>query len=149
MWLASVSLRKLGRIVPTQAYGEGKHRRAGQILDAILRGVGDQRWERAFRMCVTECRHRGLSDEEIAALPPSWKQAVARDLAGGPLEVFWSRGVPDTAISANPCHHPSKEPFPGGPSDLYLPLDCGACPPCVARMEIQRTGTPCGWECAT
>lgn len=135
MWLASVSRRLDGICHPARDYSAAERREAYQVLRKTLHGVGDTRWGRHFRMCITQCLHRGLSDAEIAALPPGWQ-----------VEVFWSRGVPEGLLSADPCHAPRKHVVDAR-RDLYIPLDCGACPPCRARIEVEARGCA-GGACA-
>jgi hypothetical protein len=110
-----------------------------------LGGIGDERRERFFRMCVTACLHRGLTDAELAGLPASWHQAPAIDIAGGPVEVLWSKGIPDV-LSARPCDHPTRKPFDPRrrATELWIPLDCGACPSCVARKG--NFAAACAWD---
>lgn len=139
VWLASCSLHHNGP-VPTGEYNKHQKDHALRILKQLLSGVGDERWTRFFRMNLTFCLHRGLSDREIARLPAWWHAAPAVHIAGGPVEVFWSRGAAPGAISADPCHDPRKTYLS---PKIWLPLDCGQCPPCRARAEIERTGKPC------
>ena len=169
MWLASVSHwsdilipKKSGPIVPnntlrhlaglggssvpdkrpilTSDYSQNDRNKADRMLDQLLRGVGDKRWGRFFRMNLTYCLHRGLSDDEIAGLPELWHMQRARDIDGGPVEVFWSRGVAEGAISAEPCVAPQRQYIT---PEIWLPIDCGECPPCLARKFIMDTGQPC------
>ncbi len=110
-----------------------------KVLDGVggLSPIGDRRWERGFRMCLTLCMHRGLSGREIERLPPCWHEAKGTALAGGPVEVFWSIGVPKGLLSADPCHDPGHEPIPGLPG-VWLPVDCGDCAPCEQRAAIEE-----------
>lgn len=140
MWLASASLRRNGQEVLTGDYNKAERRRALRLLKQVLSGVGDERWTRFFRMNLTYCLHRGLSNSEIECLPGWWHSAPAVHLAGGPVEVFWSRGIAPGAVSADPCHSPRKHFVSDA---LWIPMDCGQCPPCRARAEIERTGKPC------
>jgi hypothetical protein len=156
VWLASCSLRVVedSRIVPTSTYGDAERRVAYHLLRRALEGVGDRAWERVFRMCVTTCMHRGLTDAEIARLPDGWHAAQAVDIAGGPVEVIRSRSPIGPIPSAEPCERPRLRPmsealreYAGVESDpsrdvaadgstLYFPEDCGACRPCAAREAI-------------
>ena len=87
-------------------------------------------------MNITLCLHRQASAEEVAALPEAWHKAPS-GMAGGPVEILWERGVKATA-SALPCHDPGRAaPIPGR-SDLWVPIDCGVCPPCLARLQIEK-----------
>jgi len=103
--------------------------RVSEGLDVLLGGVGDSEHEREFRMCITLCRHRALTDTEYEALPDWWHVADAVDIAGGPVEVRWSRNVPETP-AIQPCVAPGKIKIGDG---LWLPEDCGECEPCRAR----------------
>lgn len=70
VWLASVTLRDaLGGIRPTPTWLLSDYARAERVLGEVLRGVGDQTREVVFRMNLTLCRHRGLTEEEEAGLP--------------------------------------------------------------------------------
>lgn len=152
MWLASVSRSRLthpvGQLWPAKEWADNPNlRRDGvELLEQVLDGVGDGRWERLFRMCVTLCLHRGLSDEEIARLPTWWREAKGKALAGGPLKVYYSRGVPEGLVSCDPCEKPGREYFPGHRRNIWVPIDCGKCPPCLQRAEIEETGVVCGVE---
>lgn len=126
--------------MPTGEYSKPERERALRLLRQLLSGRGDERWVRFFRMNLTYCLHRGLSDAEIAMLPSRWHQAPAVHIAGGPVEVFWSRGVAPGVVSCDPCHGPGRRYLS---EKIWLPVDCGACPPCLARAEIERTGQPC------
>lgn len=113
---------------------------ARRLLRLVLNGLGDTRWERLFRMNFTLNQQRGLSDQEIARLPEWWKRLPAIHIAGGPVQVYWERGVPPGLLSASPCENPGKrwlEP------KIWFPIDCGKCPSCLARIEIETTGLPC------
>lgn len=88
-------------------------------------------------MNITLCLHRALSDAEVAGLPPGW-QGLPGGLAGGPVEVLDSRGIPADLEAAKPCHNPGHVvEFPDRP-DLWIPEDCRKCPPCIARAAIER-----------
>lgn len=141
MWLASLSLRdKHGKVVGAEYWDDRQLAYAQHLLtDVLLAGVGDPERERMFRMCITLCLHRGVRADELAQIPEWWHTAESVDLAGGPLHIYYARGVPDVE-SAKPCHAPRKaHAFPGR-RDLYLPEDCGQCPPCRARA---RYGSNC------
>lgn len=137
MWLASVSKRKSdGSPIPTARWAvenSGTRRHAERLIEDALRGVGDPTRERQFRMPITLCRHRGLSDAEIEDLPAWWKAAPAIDTAGPPLELQWSRGIRES-LSSQPCRDPARQPF-GADPELYLIVPCGRCDSCVARRE--------------
>ncbi len=135
VWLASASLHdKTGRTRPAKDWDAPTTARVSETISVLLDGVGDEEHEREFRMCVTLCRHRALTDAEFEALPGWWHEADAVDIAGGPVEVLWSRNVPSTP-GTEPCVNPGKERLPGG--RLWLPVDCGACAPCQARAEVR------------
>lgn len=140
MWLASVSYWPGGQPLLTGDYTPFLRKRAYRLLRQYLAGVGDERWGRFFRMNLTFCLHRGLSDAEIATLPKSWEENPPVHLAGGPIEVFWSKGVAPGVLSCNPCENPTRHYVT---PTIWLPYDCGECPPCRARAEIERTGQPC------
>lgn len=142
VWLASVSLRdKKGSPILTPKWSEGTMRRAQDALHAVVAGIGDPERERCFRMQVTVCLHRALSDSEIARLPDSWHRAPPVDLAGGPVEILWSKGIRDIP-SCKPCVAPTKTPISAltgvrnDDPDAWFPNDCGTCEPCHARTTI-------------
>lgn len=137
MWLASVSARYEGEIVPTTLWTPEVFDGAERVLRTVLAGVGDRWRERFFRMVVTACFHRALTDEEAQGLPQWWQRHPAVHLAGGPVEVFWQHGVPaESLLATMPCEQPGrqwiKRPL------LWVPVDCGQCPPCKARLEAER-----------
>lgn len=142
MWLASISRRDPITKRPHNAkdWTERQRARADQILDVVLRDVGDDTRERSFSMCLTHCRHRAVSDAELARLPESWACSRPRSLAGGPLVVHWTRGVTPT-LSADPCDRVTLAPHPK--FGAMMPVECGFCPPCKARAIVERTGVPC------
>lgn len=145
VWLASTSLRdRHGRIVGTEKWSAEQMTVAQAGLDTLLDGIGNRESERSFRMCITLCRHRALTSAEADRLPESWWTEPARDLAGGPVEVLWSRGITET-LSTQPCANPIRRPMSPG---LYFPEDCGKCESCVARAtcraKIPARPTPTG-----
>lgn len=141
MWLASVSRRgRDDRIIATTRYTPAMRAQARKYLWAHVRGVGDHERFRLFRMQVTTCLHVAVNDDDLAKLPASWCEWPGTALAGGPVEVLEEKGIPDMP-STKPCHNPKREPIPHNeydPGELWLPIDCGRCPPCRARLEIER-----------
>lgn len=141
MWLASVSARRPDdTIVATTRYSPAMRAQARKYLWAHVRNVGDHNRFRLFRMQVTTCLHVAVSDEELERLPAAWREWPGTALAGGPVEVLEERGIPDIP-STKPCHNPTREPIPGNeydPGELWVPIDCGRCPPCRARAAIER-----------
>ena len=107
-----------------------------QQLILALAGVGDVSRERLFRMQVTLCLHRAVTEEECSDLKRRWGSLDGRAVAGGPVEVLRSRGVSE-APSAQPCRSPRKNLLPGARDPrLWIPGDCGECEPCLARKAI-------------
>lgn len=139
VWLASVSRRSVitDRFVPVVRWTPDQMSEARHLMEQALRGVGDKSRQRRFRMNVTLCLHRALTDEEVALLPGGCAFTPV-NLAGGPVEVLWET-VPG-GESTNPCRNPTRQPFPGEPfdPDLWLPIDCGKCPPCLARKRYEE-----------
>ena len=132
MWLASVSLRDItGALVPTAYWNAVNRGNASTLLDSVLRGLGDETRQRQFRMPVTFCRHRAVTEREEAGLPKWWRDAPPCDLAGPPLEVMWTKGIKES-LSLQPCADPGRAPL-GDDPDIYLIVPCGACPSCKAR----------------
>lgn len=136
VWLASVSMRdSLGEIIPTGRWTVRQREKADRIIGRILGGAGDQEREVAFRMNVTVCRHRGLTDDEEAGLPSSFHEFEATDSAGASVELLWSRGVTGAAIE--PCANPGREPIgDSGDPDMWLPVPCERCESCLARQAV-------------
>lgn len=134
VWLASGSLRDWqGNLVLT---GEMRGRDRVRVTDALLElleGIGNPEHERCFRMNATICIHRALSAGEEATLSAEWCALPAIHLAGGPVELLWSRGVQDTP-SVRPCKSPGKKWID---RRTWVPLDCGRCAPCRARADIE------------
>lgn len=145
MWLASAVLRDdNGEIVATVRWTADMWRYAEMTLKStVLAGVGDRSRERFFRMNITACLHRGVTPQELRRLPAWWHAATAVDLAGGPIEVLWSHGLPRT-LSAEPCAHPGRRPIDprGRRPDLWIPVDCGRCLSCQARI-VAETSSGC------
>lgn len=151
VWLASISKRNHngnGDIIPASTWPARLLREGQRILQMALAGVGDEARERSFRMCTTLCVHRALSDDEIAALPADWHAMPARDMAGGPVEILYERGTASTP-STRPCENPGRQILGRGTNrqELYIPVDCGACAPCLDR-ERRAAGEECR-GCAT
>jgi len=94
-------------------------------------------------MCATLCLHRGLSDDELERLPGGCQ--LARNLAGGPVHVYYSRGVTPGLMSGEPCERPGQDPLSGPHHEggrynrwlLWLPVDCGKCQPCRDRASVE------------
>src|SRR5438105_6692773 len=100
VWLASMSKRnRFGQIVGAEHWC--REPEAYRLLCKGLIGRGDQGRERLFRMNVTLCLHRAATAEEIRPLPQSWKDDLS-GMAGGPVEILWSKGVP-VPESCKPC----------------------------------------------
>lgn len=141
VWLASVSRRTRAGTIPNTRWTPGQKRRAIGILSRATDSVGDpERW-RLFRMNVTYCLHKAVTDTEMGLLPEGWGTELGGALAGGPVEILDSRGV-ETQPSCLPCENPTRVPlssYTGVPStdpDLWFPEDCGLCGPCLGRQEI-------------
>lgn len=137
VWLASVSKRDMqrGGIVPTPRWGNAGLAKAEKILRGVLDGVGDETRERYFRLNVTACFQRALSQAEYDVLPQSWLDAPGVDTAGIPVEVLWEKGIPDIP-STKPCADPGKEFLDRLDLNLWIPVPCGKCPSCLARAEL-------------
>ncbi len=136
VWLASVSYSKKSRIVATGNWPKFRFRRAERLAHRILFGVGDDEKERGFRMNITFCVHRALSESEKDQLPSEW-QGAPGGLAGGPVEVLFSRGI-ETTQAALPCTDPSRDIIDSTRPDLWFPIDCGICYPCEARLVCRE-----------
>lgn len=134
VWLASVSLKRRSGTVATGTWDRSDLREAEDLIDRTLEGLGDTSREREFRMNITLCRHRAMTDTEIAAMPPEFRDGRAFDIAGSPVEVLWSKGVKE-AVSTQPCANPGHRVHNLSRPDLWIPIDCGACEPCKARAR--------------
>lgn len=137
VWLASIARRAAnGGIIPALEWPRSQVEKGINRLSAVLAGVGDKKKERVFRMCITLCMHRALADEEVAALPPGWLERPALDVAGGPVEIIYTRGTVDSP-SVMPCENMARRPLPTGRDykgrPLWVPDECGRCAPCKAR----------------
>lgn len=142
VWLASLSRRAPlagNRILATGLWPERTRTEMTDLLRRVVGPAGTPSRERIFRMNVTLCIHRALTDAEVASLPPYFHADQPTDLAGGPIEVLWEneRG----SLSTQPCAHPQRQYLDGGDPLLWLPIDCGTCPTCVARAAYRIPGT--------
>jgi hypothetical protein len=143
VWLASLSKRNTfllrpdgePRIVPTFEWSADDFAARWNILLGVLRGVGDPERFRLFRMNVTLCLHRALTDAEVDLLGDEWRSCRATALAGGPVEIIASKGCSD-APSCQPCENVVRTPMDPAQPELWLPDDCGRCDPCLARERI-------------
>lgn len=137
VYLASLSRKEplIGRVLTTGRWSHGQLRDGIRLLRGIVAGRGDVTRERIFRMNATLCLHRALNAAEIAALPAYFHEGEACDIAGGPVAVLWEN-VPGRP-STKPCHKPGKRLVDIRNPDLWLPEDCGRCPPCLARAAIE------------
>lgn len=143
VWLASFSRRDAsGRIILTGQYSAVALELAIDALRRLLSGVGDVRRERVFRMNVSVCMHRAITDGELRRLPAWFHAAEVTDLAGGPIEILWENVEQreSTRPCAAPIHLPSR-PGRNVDPETWFPGDCGQCASCLARAEIApRTG---------
>lgn len=103
----------------------------------MLEGVGDEKRQRLFRMCVTTCIHRAVTPAEEVSLPESFHSGEAIDIAGGPVEILEESepGLPST----RPCMNPTMVSLDdmlghaGRIRGAKFAQDCGECEPCRAR----------------
>lgn len=133
VWLCSISRESLvrrGRLA-TSLWSPQLMRHSIDLLRRVIGPAGNPARERVFRMQITTCLHRALSDAEIAGLPDWFHAAEAIDLGGGPVEILeeTERG----SESTRPCHAPERIPIDPSNPLLWFPGDCGRCPPCRAR----------------
>lgn len=134
MWLASISRRRPnGRLVYVPDWSASQRRDAERLLRSMVDGVGDATRERLFRMNITLCLHRAVTDAEVAAQPAWFLDARGCGLAGGPVEVL-SETVPG-ALSTKPCAAPHRERFDSSSPHGWIPIGCGLCDSCRARQE--------------
>lgn len=138
MWLVSVSTVQNGDFVPTEVWtADDRLKIAEGLINRVLEGRGDPLRERSFRMNITLCRHRVLSDNEKLLLPCDFKAAKAKDIAGGPVATLWHTAAMPNGPSVQPCVSPHRRYIPGlDDPRLWVPQDCGHCDPCLARAAI-------------
>lgn len=135
VWLCSVShTDRGGKIIATGTWLESYFVFAEHLAHAQLYGVGDDGRERAFRMNITFCIHRAVSEQEKLNLSGEW-QGARGGLAGGPVAVLWSKGI-EHRPAAMPCRSPGRLVIEPTRPDLWVPEDCGQCEPCRARAVI-------------
>ena len=138
VWLASMSRR--GRLsdhpIATGLWDRAMRNESAAMLRRVLGDAGDASRERLFRMNVTLCLHRALTEAEVVSLPPSFHEAPPIDLAGGPIEILWESE--EGELTTRPCVRPIRRPLYPGDFQLWLPIDCGRCDPCVARAALSR-----------
>ena len=108
---------------------------AQRLAERVLDGLGDPSIARAFRMCVTLCFHRALRSDERAAMPAWFRACRPVHIAGPPLRLLWSKGVPEELETLRPCRAPLRRGLPGHPG-AYL-FDC--CEDCVACLANEAT----------
>lgn len=143
VWLASLSRPNLAtrERLPTTRWTGAQMADGEHILRQTLDGIGDPTAQRLFRMQLTLCLHRRVSQEEQAHLPASFWEHPAIGLAGAPVAVLWETvpGSPSTRPCANPGHRMLSATDP----ELWLPVACGVCPSCRARAAIdEQEATP-------
>jgi hypothetical protein len=133
VWLASIGRvdRRNGRRIYVPEWTDRQLLDGVRQLRQVLRGVGNTRRERLFRMNVTLCLHRAATDAEVALQPPWFLTANGCGLAGGPIEIL-EETEPGTA-STKPCAHPRREVIDDTNRYGWIPVDCGTCESCLAR----------------
>lgn len=136
MWLASTATRnrKTGKIIRTDKLAPDVLYKAIVLLREAVEGRGDPERERLFRMNATICLHRVLSTEDRLALDPAFFRAEPIDIAGGPVEIIWESV--EGSASTRPCKRPRKKLIDRQQPELWVPVDCGICEPCIARAQI-------------
>lgn len=123
-----------GKSLSTQVWTPRTLAEAEATLLRVLAGAGDTRYERLFRMQITLCLHRALTADEISILPSYFHTDPAVDLAGGPVEIL--RETEPGWETTKPCHQPVRHSLDPRDPLLWFPLDCGDCPPCLARQAL-------------
>lgn len=135
MWQASVSRqnRANGRLVATQMWGEFTMAAMIALLERVVGPAGNKARQRIFRMGASLNLQRALTDQEVEQLPNYFCEAEPVDLAGGPIEILHE--TEPAELTCQPCHNPTRTPISRN-EWIWLPTDCGVCPPCVAREEL-------------
>jgi len=136
VWLCSVSHYDKTGLLTTGTWSKDDFALAERLAHSALAGVGNPARERGFRMNITFCIHRAINAEEETALPTCWSGAEGA-LAGGPVEVLWSRGIPH-CVAAMPCVNPGRMIIDERRPDLWVPTDCGECEPCRGRIAASE-----------
>lgn len=138
VWLASVSRRSLivrNKSISTQLWERKTRDDMEANLLRLLGPAGNPARERLFRMNVTMCLHRALTVAEVQALPAYFHVGEPVDLAGGPIEVL--RETEEGWETTKPCHNPIRQALDPRDPLLWIPVDCGDCPPCQARSALR------------
>src|SRR5262245_25734887 len=140
VWLASLSRTSpiTREPIATGRCTQRERDGAAALLRDVLADRGDLSRERHFRMNLTYCIHRAISTEEAAALPEDFWDGTVRGLAGAPVEVLLETEA--GSASTRPCLRPGKLRLGFRDPDLWIPVDCGSCPSCVARAGLEQTG---------
>jgi hypothetical protein len=120
----------------TGLWTEATMQQSFDLLRRVLGPAGNPARERIFRMNVTLCLHRAISDEELEQLPDWFHAAQPTDLAGGPIEILYE--TEDSGPSTKPCASPVRIPLDRTNPLLWFPGDCGACESCRARAVHDR-----------
>lgn len=138
VWLASLS--RMNPIthepIATGNWTPQTVQESRDVLMRFLGPVGNEYRQRLFRFNATLCLQRALTGEEVQRLPSYFFAEPAVDLAGGPIEVLWE--TEPGALTTQPCERPDHGPTAMRNPQLWIPLDCGDCPPCKARASIDR-----------
>jgi hypothetical protein len=138
VWLASISRRRAnGRQVYVPEWSASQRRDAERRLYDLVAGIGDPGRDRMFRMNITLCLHRAATDGEVAAAPPWFLTARGRGLAGPPVEII-SETV-QGALSTRPCANPTRQQLGDKSPHAWMPIQCGQCPSCLARLALMAT----------
>jgi hypothetical protein len=125
------------RCARTDRWSKRERKRLTQYLRTdVLAGLGDPTVERVFRMNVTLCIHRLCTPPEAERAMRMWEGTEHRDLAGQPIEILEEIGC-SSALSTRPCDNPRRLVMVPSRPDLWVPQDCGACPSCQARAELE------------
>jgi hypothetical protein len=133
VWLASVSKRGKGNVLlPSKKWDRDFAKVYREVMCPALKGVGNPKQERLFRMSITLCLHRVTTADEADYLHRA-TEGELDGLAGGPVEILWSHGLATTE-SCQPCQNPIRQYVEPGRKDLWIPVDCGGCPSCLARQ---------------
>jgi hypothetical protein len=133
VWLCSVSKRGKGNVLlPSKKWDRDFAKAYREVMCPALKGVGNPKQERLFRMSITLCLHRVTTPDEADYLHRA-TEGELDGLAGGPVEILWSHGLA-TSDSCQPCQAPTRQYVEPGRKDLWIPVDCGQCPSCLARQ---------------
>lgn len=137
MWQASLSHRdrRSNKTRPTDSLTPAELRDAERVLLDWLEGVGDRALERVARMTGSIAVYRATTEAEREQMPVAFFMVPPVHTFGGAVEIL--RETEPAVLSARPCLNPGRR-WVDRRANLWLPTDCGECPPCLARKALDQ-----------